>query len=326
MINIGINGFGRIGKLLSRIVLNDPRMRLCSINHPTITRPDYFHLLKHDSVHTLSNTFDMNLAHSVNIHNEREPSDIKWEDEIDIVIDTTGKFKTETELLAHRENTNLDEDSIILLSAPPKDDIPMFVYGVNHVDYNFQNVISAASCTTTCLAPIVKVLHEEYTINNGLMTTIHSATASQYAVDKYTPGKRTGRTLLNNIIPSTTGAALAIGKVIPELEGKLNALSVRVPVSNVSLLDLSVNLASEPSIEDLTNLFEKKSQSDEYHTIIKVSNEELVSSDFIGDENNAIIDASSIMKQDNMYKLLVWYDNEMGYAKNIVRLIKYLKF
>jgi len=176
------------------------------------------------------------------------------------------------------------------------------------------------------LAPIVKVLHEEYTINNGLMTTIHSATASQYAVDKYTPGKRTGRTLLNNIIPSTTGAALAIGKVIPELEGKLNALSVRVPVSNVSLLDLSVNLASEPSIEDLTNLFEKKSQSDEYHTIIKVSNEELVSSDFIGDENNAIIDASSIMKQDNMYKLLVWYDNEMGYAKNIVRLIKYLKF
>ena len=326
MINIGINGFGRIGKLLSRLVINDPRLRLIGINHPTITKSDYLHLLKYDSVHTLDKSFDMEAAKMTNIHNSDTPRDIIWEDEVDIILDTTGIFKTHESLITHKENTNLDDDTLILLTAPPKDDTPMFIYGVNHIDYNYQDVISAASCTTTCLAPIVKVLNDNYTINNGLATTIHSATASQFAVDKYTPGKRTGRSLINNIIPSSTGAAKAIGKVIPELEGKLNAVSVRVPVSNVSLLDLSVNLNQEPEIEDILKLFRKLSQETDYYQIIDVNDELLVSSDFIGNKHNAIIDSGSTMKIDNIYKFLVWYDNEMGYAKNIIRLIKYLKF
>ena len=326
MITVGVNGFGRIGKLLSRLVINDSRLRLRSINHPAITKDDYLHLLKYDSVHNLDNSFDMSAAYPVNIHNCKSPKDIIWEDDIDIVLDTTGKFKTHDELLQHKISTNLDDSTTILLTAPPKDDIPMFVYGVNHRDYNYQNIISAASCTTTCLAPIVKVLNDNYTINNGLVTTIHSVTASQFAVDKYNPGKRTGRSLLNNIIPSSTGAAKAIGKVIPELEGKLNAVSVRVPVSNVSLLDLSVTLNQDPAIEDVLNLFRKLSREDTYYEIIDVSDELLVSSDFIGNKNNAIIDSVSTMKIDNMYKFLAWYDNEMGYAKNIIRLIKYIKF
>ena len=168
------------------------------------------------------------------------------------------------------------------------------------------------------------VLNKNYTINNGLATTIHSATASQYTVDKYTPGKRTGRTLLNNIIPSSTGAAKAIGKVIPALNGKLNAVSVRVPVSNISLVDLCVNLDKQPDVEEINELFRKLSEK-EYYNIVDVSDDLLVSSDFLGNSSNAILDAPSTMKQDDLYKLLIWYDNELGYAHNIIRLVKYLK-
>jgi len=324
MINIGINGFGRIGKLLSRLVLSDSRLRLCSVNHPTLTKSDYNYLLKYDSVH---GTYPIQPSNtSVNIHNCREPKDIVWEDEIDIIFDTTGKFKTKETLMAHKENTNLDEDTVVLLTAPPKDDTPMFVYGVNHINYNNETVISAASCTTTCLAPIAKILNDNYGIVNGLATTIHSATASQYTVDKYTSGKRTGRCVMNNIIPSTTGAAKAIGKVIPELNGKLDAVSVRVPVSNVSLLDLNVNLEKSPEIDEVLSLIKTLSQSDQYFNIVDVNNDLVVSSDFIGNRKNAIVDGLSAMKMDDMYKFLIWYDNEYGYAENIIRFIKYLKF
>tara|TARA_B110000908_G_C10244913_1_gene448259 strand:- start:1234 stop:2214 length:981 start_codon:yes stop_codon:yes gene_type:complete len=326
MINIGINGFGRIGKLLSRIIINDPRLRLVSINHPTITRDDYLHLLSYDTVHPLADSFDINKAQSVTIHNSSSPSDILWENEIDIILDTTGKFKTHDSLMSHKQGTHLDDDTTIILTAPPADDIPMFVYGVNHVKYNFQNVISAASCTTTCLAPIVKVLHDNYNIKSGLATTIHSVTASQFTVDKYTPGKRTGRSIINNIIPSSTGAANALGKVIPELEGKLNAVSVRVPVSNVSLLDLSVTLEKNPEVTEILDLFTELSKSPDYYNIIDVSDKMLVSSDYIGNKNNAVIDSLSTMKMNDMYKFLIWYDNEMGYASNIIRFIKYIKF
>ena len=319
MINIGINGFGRIGKLLARLVVENPQMRLANINHPSMTKADFHNILKYDSVHG-----QFNIPSSAKIHNQYEPTDIEWDNEIDIVIDTTGKFKTHDELIKHKDNTDLDDSAIIILSAPPQDETPMFVYGVNHVDYNYQDVISAASCTTTCLAPIVDVLNKNYTINNGLATTIHSATASQYTVDKYTPGKRTGRTLLNNIIPSSTGAAKAIGKVIPALNGKLNAVSVRVPVSNISLVDLCVNLDKQPDVEEINELFRKLSEK-EYYDIVDVSDDLLVSSDFLGNSSNAILDAPSTMKQDNLYKLLIWYDNELGYAHNIIRLVKYLK-
>ena len=326
MVNIGINGFGRIGKLLTRLVLNDPRLKLISVNHPTLTKVDYKYLLKYDSVHGSYNELNQSQDSYVKIHNHREPKDIIWEDEIDIIFDTTGKFKTKETLASHKENTNLDDNTIVLLTAPPKDDIPMFVYGVNHMDYNNQDIISAASCTTTCLAPIAKILNDNYTITNGLATTIHSVTASQYTVDKYTTGKRTGRSVINNIIPSTTGAAKAIGKVIPELNGTLDAVSVRVPVSNVSLIDLNVNLEKSPEINEILKLFKNLSRTDEYRNIIQVCDDLVVSSDFIGNANNSIVDSLSTMKVDNMYKFLVWYDNEFGYANNIIRFVKYLKF
>lgn len=325
MIKIGINGFGRIGKLISRLVIADPRLHLTAINHPTMNKQDYLDILKYDSVHLLSENFDINMAKATHIHNHQNPEEIIWNDEIDVVLDTTGKFKSKETLIQHKTNTKLDDDTVILLTAPSSDETPMFVYGVNHVSYNNEDVISAASCTTTCLAPIVDILHKHYTINNGLVTTIHSATSSQYTVDKYTPGKRTGRGILNNIIPSSTGAASAIGKVIPELDGKLDAISVRVPVSNISLLDLSVNLEDGPCMNTILNLFRELSNN-EYCEIIEVSDKLLVSQDFIGNGNNAIIDSPSCIKTGDMYKFLAWYDNEMGYAKNIIRLIKYIKF
>ena len=321
MINIGINGFGRIGKLVSRLILRDTQCKLVSINHPSMTKHDFTSLLKYDSAHGIYN-YNKHCVDAVNIHNHSAPIDIRWEDNINVIIDTTGKFKEAENIEDHLLYTNLSDDTNIIVSAPSKT-LPMFVYGANHMDYNGENNISAASCTTTCLAPIVKLLHNHYGITGGLATTIHSVTASQFVVDKYTPGKRTGRTILNNIIPSTTGSASSIGKIIPELDGKINAISVRVPVQDVSLLDLVLHMENSPSLSEIMDVLGHGPNSCD---TIDVTNELLVSSDYIGSPYNAIIDVSASIKQDNLYKIVAWYDNEMGYATNILRLIKYIRF
>ena len=315
MIHVGINGFGRIGKLASRMMLQHPSFKLVSINHPTLTRDDFLKMLKYDSVHGRYSRNDR-FANKTNIHNNKKPKDIQWEDNLDIILDTTGLFKEKVSVTEHLHNTNLDDSTKVIVSAPSKS-LPMFVYGANHEKYNGEKFLSASSCTTTCLAPILKIIDDNYRIESGLATTVHAVTASQFTVDKYKPGKRTGRTILNNIIPSTTGSASSVGKILPELSGKINAISVRVPVQDVSLLDLTLNIPDEPELEELIELFRKKQGLG-----IKVCGESLVSSDFIGDPHSAIIDTESCLKQGSLYKIAAWYDNEMGYVRNIMRLMQ----
>jgi glyceraldehyde 3-phosphate dehydrogenase len=315
MINIGINGFGRMGRLAAREILKDSKFNLVSINHPTINTKDMTKLLTYDSVH---GQFNINKDKKITIHNERNPENIKWESYLDVIIETTGLFKELKQLETYQKHPKTK----IIVSAP-SNTLPMFIYGVNHDKYNNNNIISAASCTTTCLAPVVQILHNEYNIRSGLATTIHSVTASQTAVDKYKPGSRTGRSLLNNILPSSTGAATSIGKIIPELDGKLNAISVRVPVQNVSLLDLTVELENFPTIEDIRENFLYHSKN-KYNGIIDVNSHELVSSDFIGNSHTSIIDYHGMMQEGDLYKMMVWYDNEFGYVKNLLRLVHYM--
>jgi glyceraldehyde 3-phosphate dehydrogenase len=311
MINIGINGFGRIGRLASRIIMNSSQFNLVSINHPTIDKKNLDKLITYDSVHGYH---DFGEKTNITIHNQKDPNKIIWEDNLDIILETTGQFKELDDLQHYNKNINTK----IIVSAPSKT-LPMFIYGVNHETYKNENIISGASCTTTCLAPLVDILHKHYYIKSGLATTIHSVTASQQAVDKLNPNSRTGRTLLNNIIPSTTGAAKSIGKIIPELDGVLNAIGVRVPVQNVSLLDLTLELEQFPEIKDIIDEITNESKHN-YKDIVYVDNNELVSSDFIGSPYACIVDSKTIMKQGDLYKIMAWYDNEYGYAYNLVRL------
>ena len=321
MISVGINGFGRIGKLASRMMLQHPSFKVVSVNHPSLTRDDFLKMLKYDSVHGRY-TANERFANRVNIHNDKKPEDIHWEDGIDMILDTTGLFKERDCVEKHLLNTNIDPSSPtkVIVSAPSKS-LPMFIYGANQEKYDGEQFISASSCTTTCLAPILKIINENYSIRTGLATTVHSVTASQFTVDKYKPGKRTGRTILNNIIPSTTGSASSIGKILPYLDGKINAISVRVPVQDVSLLDLTLDIPDEPELKEIFELFRKKQGLG-----IKVCNESLVSSDFIGDPHSAIIDTEACLKQGSLYKIAAWYDNEMGYVRNIMRMMQDIHF
>ena len=313
---IGINGFGRIGRLLARKILQKENLILNSINHPTMNREDFEYLLKYDSVHGRFDSKEKD--NDVIIHNHREPKDIPWNPDLDFIIDTTGKFKELQEVNGHVNNPH----TRVVVSAPSKS-LPMYIYGVNHGKYNQEQFISAASCTTTCLAPVAKILHENYTIKSGLATTIHSVTGSQFTVDKYKTGTRTGRGILNNIIPSSTGAAKAIGKVIPELDGKLNAIGVRIPVANVSLIDLNVILDKKVDTQDIIKKFEEESMSN-YKGIIDLARGLEVSSDFIGSPINAIIDTNSCMSLGEIHKITAWYDNEYGYASTLLDLVEHI--
>ena len=315
MIKIGINGFGRMGRLAAREIIKNKNYQLAAINHPSINQKDFNKMIKYDSVH---GQFHNKIDNELIIHNERDPSKIEWCDSIDVILETTGLFKNEEDF----ETYNRPKKALTIVSAPSKT-LPMFIYGVNHKKYNNEPIISAASCTTTCLAPVIDILDTKFHIKSGLATTIHSVTASQMAVDKYKPNTRTGRSLLNNIIPSSTGAASAIGKVLPLMDGMLNAISVRVPVQNVSVVDLTVELEDFPEVEDIIN--EIKFQSTQkYEGIVDLDYNELVSSDYIGSPYASIIDANTIMKQGDLYKMLIWYDNEYGYVKNLIRLMNYI--
>lgn len=314
MIKIGINGFGRIGRLITRELIYNSKLKVSSINHPSLQKEDLKYLLENDSAHGSCKIFK-ELPH---IHNNYHPEEIQWDEDLDFIIDTTGKFKEKDDVKKHLKNNSKTK---IIVSAPSKT-LPMYIYGANHDTYKGEQLISASSCTTTCLAPVVKILNDNYKIRGGLATTIHSVTASQNAVDKFKSGSRTGRSLFN-IIPSTTGAAKSIGKIFPELDGKLNAIGVRVPVINVSLLDLTVNLRDNPEIDELIRLFQYKSNNS-FKNIISVCDNNKVSSDFMGSKMNSIIDVNSCLKMGDLYKIVVWYDNEYGYAYNLIRLLEYI--
>jgi glyceraldehyde 3-phosphate dehydrogenase len=322
---IGINGFGRIGRLACRVALNNPGAEVVGIND--LLDIDYIaYLLKHDSVHgRFDGTVDIEgnqiivNGKRIRVTNERDPERLKW-DQIgaSVVLECTGVFLT-TESAEKHLKAGAKK---VVLSAPAKDDTPTFVMGVNdHELKSGYNIVSNASCTTNCLAPVIKVLQDNFGIEEGLMSTIHAVTANQNTVDGTSAKNwRLGRSGYQNIIPSTTGAAKAVGKVLPEIEGKLTGMAFRVPVANVSVVDLTIRLTKSTSYEEIS-LAMKKASENELNGILGYESSDVVSSDFISDSRTSIFDAKAgIALSDTFFKLVSWYDNEWGYANKLVDL------
>ncbi len=329
-IKVGINGFGRIGRLVFRAGLSNPNIEFVGINDPFMS-PDYCaYMLKYDSIHgqykgEISHTDDGIVVDgkTVKFFAEREPKDIPWgKVGADYVVDATGIFHSKDKAQGH-----LDAGAKkVVYSGPSKDDTPMFVCGVNLDKYTpDMNFVSNASCTTNCLAPLAKVVHDNFGIVDGLMTTVHSTTATQLTVDG--PSKkdwRGGRAASANIIPSSTGAAKAVGKVIPELNGKLTGMSMRVPTLDVSVVDLTVNLAKPAKYEEICAAIKKASEG-EMKGILGYTSDLVVSSDFIGDARTSIFDEKAgIALTDTFVKLVSWYDNEWGYSSKVLDLIVHM--
>lgn len=327
MIKIGINGFGRIGKMFFRLSLLENDIEVVAIND-LISIDNLCHFMQFDSVHgrlnadvVLENNNILVNGKKIIVTSERDPKKIAWNSlGVDLVLESTGIFLTKDTAYQHIKSGAKK----VLLSAPSKDDTPMFVYGVNHLNYNEQmDIISNASCTTNCLAPIAKVIHDRFGISSGVMTTVHSATATQNVVDSTSSkNQRLGRGILNNIIPSTTGAAKAVGKVVPELNGILTGMAYRVPTSNVSVIDFSVNLKSETSLDEICNVVIEASKN-EMKGIIGYTDMEIVSSDFNGDTRTSIFDRNASLELNpKFYKLVSWYDNETGYSHKLIEMAR----
>ena len=329
-LKIGINGFGRIGRMAFRAIAKDfPDMEVVAIND--LLDADYLaYMLKYDSVH---GRFDGDVAadngdlmvngKKVRLTAERNPADLKWNEvDVDIVLECTGFFLTEESCQAH-----IDAGAKkVVQSAPSKDATPMFVYGVNHEDYAGQAISSAASCTTNCLAPLAKVVNDNFGIKRGLMTTVHAATATQKTVDGPSMKDwRGGRGILENIIPSSTGAAKAVGVVLPELNGKLTGMAFRVPTSDVSVVDLTVELNKEASYDDICAAVKAASQADGIGETLAYTDEKVVSTDFRGVGYSSIFDAGAGIALDGTFvKLVAWYDNEYGYTCNMMRFVRHV--
>ena len=326
-IKVGINGFGRIGRMAFRAIAKDfPEIEVVAIND--LLEPDYLaYMLQYDSVHgrfpgTIAVDGDDLLVNGrkIRLTQERDPANLKW-DEVgaDVVIESTGLFLDKTSAQKH-----LDAGAKkVILSAPSKDDTPMFVFGVNDAKYNGEAIISNASCTTNCLAPLAKVLHDKWGIKRGLMTTVHAATATQKTVDgPSNKDWRGGRGILENIIPSSTGAAKAVGVVIPELNKKLTGMSFRVPTSDVSVVDLTVELETEATYAEICA--EMKSQSEgALKGILGYTEDKVVATDFRGDTRTSIFDAGAGIALDSTFvKLISWYDNEWGYSTKCLEMVK----
>ena len=328
-LKIGINGFGRIGRMVFRAIAKDfPEMEVVGIND--LLDNEYLaYMLKYDSVH---GRFDKTVkvdgdnfvidGKKIRLSAERNPADLKWGDVgADIVVDCTGFFLTTETCQAH-----IDAGAKkVVQSAPAKDDTPMFVYGVNHDNYDGQAIVSAASCTTNCLAPIAKVLNDNWGIKRGLMTTVHAATATQKTVDGPSMKDwRGGRGILENIIPSSTGAAKAVGKVLPVLNGKLTGMAFRVPTSDVSVVDLTADLNKNASYEDICAAMKEASEGSMKGTLA-YTEDKVVSTDFRGYSASSIFDATAgIALDDTFVKLVSWYDNEYGYTCNLLRLVSHI--
>ena len=327
-INIGINGFGRIGRLVFRSAINNDSFNVTCIND-LLDINHLAYLLKYDSVH---GTFDGSIEVSedklivngkpIQITAERDPSNIDWSGmNTDIVAECTGIFTSIETASAH-----LNSGAKKVVISAPSVDAPMFVMGVNHLDVKPGDlIVSNASCTTNCLAPIAKVLNDNFGIEEGLMTTVHAATATQFTVDG--PSKkdfRGGRSSLLNIIPSSTGAAKAVTKVIPSLEGKLTGMAFRIPTANVSVVDLTVRLSKKTSYEEIKKQMLDASQKD-LSGILGYCDDLVVSQDFIGDKRTSIFDANAGMElNSNFFKIISWYDNECGYSNKLLDLSKHI--
>lgn len=328
-LKIGINGFGRIGRMVFRAAIqNFKDIEVVAIND--LLEPDYLaYMLRYDSVHgrfkgevSVDNGALIVNGNRIRLTQERDPAALKWNEVgADIVVESTGLFLDK----ASAEKHILAGAKKVLLSAPSKDDTPMFVYGVNHTTYAGQTIISNASCTTNCLAPIVKVLNDKWGIKRGLMTTVHAATATQKTVDgPSNKDWRGGRGILENIIPSSTGAAKAVGVVIPEIKGKLTGMAFRVPTSDVSVVDLTVELLKDASYQEVCA--EMKAQSEgALKGVLGYTQDNVVSTDFRGESCTSVFDAQAGLALDgNFMKLVSWYDNEWGYSNKCLEMVKVL--
>ena len=323
-IRIGINGFGRIGRLVMRAAAERNDIEVVAINDLLDT--DYIaYLLKYDSTHGLFDgevTVDNNSlvvnGKTIRITSERDPAALKWDEvDVDVVVESTGLFLTKETAAKHIEAGAKK----VVMSAPSKDDTPMFVMGVNQESYAGETIVSNASCTTNCLAPLAKVLNDKFGIVDGLMTTVHATTATQKTVDGPSMKDwRGGRGAGQNIIPSSTGAAKAVGKVIPELNGKLTGMAFRVPTPNVSVVDLTVNLAKPASYDEICAAMKEASEG-ELKGIMGYTEDAVVSNDFLGDARTSVFDATAgIALTDTFVKLVSWYDNEWGYSNKVLDL------
>jgi glyceraldehyde 3-phosphate dehydrogenase len=326
-IKVGINGFGRIGRMVFRAATQDfPDIEIVAIND--LLEPDYLaYMLKHDSVHgrfkgTVSvdgNTLIVN-GRKIRLTAVKDPAELKWgEVGADIVVESTGLFLTKDTAQKHITAGAKK----VILSAPSKDDTPMFVYGVNDKTYAGQAIISNASCTTNCLAPIAKVLNDTFGIKRGLMTTVHATTATQKTVDgPSNKDWRGGRGILENIIPSSTGAAKAVGVVIPELNKKLTGMSFRVPTSDVSVVDLTVELKQDTTYEQICAAMKAASEGP-MKGVLGYTQEKVVSTDFRGDARTSIFDADAGIALDGTFvKIVSWYDNEWGYSSKVLEMAR----
>ncbi|MGZ8251620.1 MAG: type I glyceraldehyde-3-phosphate dehydrogenase [Methylophilaceae bacterium] len=329
-IKVGINGFGRIGRMVFRAAIKDfTDIEIVAIND--LLEPDYLaYMLKHDSVHgrfkgdvsVKDNHLVVN-GKTIRLTAERDPANLKWNEAgADIVIECTGFFLTEETCQKH-----IDAGAKkVVQSAPGKDDTPMFVYGVNHDSYKGEAIVSAASCTTNALAPVAKVLNDVFGIKRGLMTTVHAATATQKTVDgPSNKDWRGGRGILENIIPSSTGAAKAVGKVIPALNKKLTGMAFRVPTSDVSVVDLTCELNKEATYDQIKAAMKAASESGPLKGVLGYTEEKVVSTDFRGETCPSVFDAEAGIALDPTFvKIVAWYDNEYGYTCNLMRLVQHI--
>jgi len=329
-IRVGINGFGRIGRMVFRAAIKDfPEIEVVAIND--LLEPDYLaYMLKHDSVHgrfkgdvSVDGSTLIVDGKRIRLTAIKNPAELKWnEAKVDIVIECTGFFLTKETCQAH-----IDAGAKkVIQSAPCKDDTPMFVYGVNHGAYTGEKIVSAASCTTNALAPVAKVLNDTWGIKRGLMTTVHATTATQKTVDgPSNKDWRGGRGILENIIPSSTGAAKAVGVVIPELNKKLTGMSFRVPTSDVSVVDLTVELNKAATYEEICAAMKSASESGPLKGVLGYTNEKVVSTDFRGETCPSVFDAEAGIALDPTFvKVVAWYDNEYGYTCNLMRMVAHI--
>ena len=328
MVKLGINGFGRIGRMVFRAAVDNFAGEIEVVGINDLLDPEYLaYMLKYDSVHGIFNHEVSAEAGvlivdgtKIRVTAEKDPSNLKW-DEVgaEVVVESTGFFLTD-ELARTHIKAGAKK---VIMSAPSKDSTPMFVYGVNHKTYAGQDIISNASCTTNCLAPLTKVLNDKFGVKRGLMTTVHAATATQKTVDG--PSKkdwRGGRGILENIIPSSTGAAKAVGKVLPELNGKLTGMSLRVPTSDVSFVDLTAELNTPATYAEICAAMKEASEG-ELKGVLGYTNEPLVSTDFRGDARTSIFDEKAGIQLDPTFvKVCAWYDNEWGYSNKVCEMAK----
>jgi glyceraldehyde 3-phosphate dehydrogenase len=327
-IKVGINGFGRIGRMVFRAAVKNFSKEIEIVGINDLLSPDYLaYMLKYDSVHgpfqgevSVEGTNLIVNGKKIRLTAVKDPAELKWNEVgADIVIESTGLFLDKETATKHITAGAKK----VILSAPSKDDTPMFVYGVNDKTYAGQAIISNASCTTNCLAPVAKVLNDKFGIVKGLMTTVHAATATQKTVDGPSMKDwRGGRGILENIIPSSTGAAKAVGKVIPALNKKLTGMAFRVPTSDVSVVDLTVVLAKETTYEEIKAAMKAASEG-ELKGILGYTEEKVVSTDFRGEAKTSIFDAEAgIMLDSTFAKIVSWYDNEWGYSNKVLEMVK----